>query len=83
MCVCVDTCLIIQRSKYVLNISNHILCIEDGLLLMAMEDNDLMKNLGIENSLHRRALMLALNQVRERGVKPPTNLWEYKVSHLT
>nr|KAF6354354.1 bifunctional apoptosis regulator [Myotis myotis] len=32
----------------------------------------------IENSSHRRAILMELERVKALGVKPPQNLWEYK-----
>lgn len=34
----------------------------------------------VENSSHRKAITMELEWVKMRGVKPPQNLWEYKVS---
>nr|XP_046191305.1 LOW QUALITY PROTEIN: bifunctional apoptosis regulator-like [Oncorhynchus gorbuscha] len=32
----------------------------------------------IDNQAHRRAMMAELERIKELGVKPPQNLWEYK-----
>ena len=34
----------------------------------------------VENSSHRKAIMTELERVKTLGMKPPQNLWEYKVS---
>ena len=34
----------------------------------------------IDNQAHRRAMMAELERIKELGVKPPQNLWEYKVT---
>lgn len=36
----------------------------------------------IENSNHRKAIMAELECVKTLGVKPPQNLWEYKVHFI-
>lgn len=36
----------------------------------------------IENQAHRRAVVAELERVKVLGVKPPQNLWEYKVNTL-
>lgn len=36
----------------------------------------------IENSNHRKAIMAELERVKTLGVKPPQNLWEYKVHFI-
>ena len=33
----------------------------------------------IENQVHRRAILTELERLKILGVKPPQNLWEYKV----
>lgn len=36
----------------------------------------------IENQAHRRAVLAELDRIKLLGVKPPQNLWEYKVKTL-
>lgn len=43
-------------------------------------DEELLKPpYNIENQAHRRAILAELDRVKALGVKPPQNLWEYKV----
>lgn len=43
-------------------------------------DEELLKSpYNIDNQAHRRAILAELDRVRTLGVKPPQNLWEYKV----
>lgn len=43
-------------------------------------DDELLKSpYNIDNQAHRRAVLAELDRVRTLGVKPPQNLWEYKV----
>lgn len=49
-------------------------------LLLMLGDEELLKPpYSIENPAHRRAVLAELDRVRTLGVKPPQNLWEYKV----
>lgn len=52
------------------------------LLLTLTEEEFSRAPYNIENSSHRRAILLELERVKALGVKPPQNLWEYKVSSL-
>lgn len=46
-------------------------------------DEELLKPpYSIENQAHRRAVLAELDRVKALGVKPPQNLWEYKVKTL-
>lgn len=46
-------------------------------------DEELLKPpYSIENQAHRRAVLAELDRVKVLGVKPPQNLWEYKVKSL-
>lgn len=46
-------------------------------------DEELLKPpYSIENQAHRRAVLAELDRVKTLGVKPPQNLWEYKVKSL-
>ncbi|XP_078806622.1 bifunctional apoptosis regulator isoform X4 [Oryzias latipes] len=52
----------------------------NGRLLLMLGDEELMKKpYNIENSVHRRAVLAELDRVKALGVKPPQNLWEYKL----
>ena len=51
----------------------------DGHLLMALQESDLDELRNSTTSLHMRAFIEALYSVRTFGVKPPHDLWEYKV----
>lgn len=50
------------------------------LLLTLTEEDFSRAPYSIENSIHRRAILMELEQVKALGVKPPQNLWEYKVN---
>ncbi|XP_053499445.1 bifunctional apoptosis regulator-like [Ictalurus furcatus] len=51
----------------------------NGRLLNALGEQDMLKPpYGIENELHRRALLKEVRLVQELGFKRPQNLWEYK-----
>uniref|UniRef100_A0A8D1TMB4 Bifunctional apoptosis regulator n=1 Tax=Sus scrofa TaxID=9823 RepID=A0A8D1TMB4_PIG len=50
----------------------------DRLLLTLTEEDFSRAPYSIENSIHRRAILMELEQVKALGVKPPQNLWEYK-----
>ena len=54
----------------------------DGNLLMGLTEEQQLREepFNIENGLHRRAILAALERVKERGAKPPRDLWEYKVT---
>uniref|UniRef100_A0A3Q4H0I3 Bifunctional apoptosis regulator n=1 Tax=Neolamprologus brichardi TaxID=32507 RepID=A0A3Q4H0I3_NEOBR len=52
------------------------------LLLMLGEDELLKSPYSIENPAHRRVILAELERVKALGVKPPQNLWEYKVTTL-
>uniref|UniRef100_A0A8C5PWF0 Bifunctional apoptosis regulator n=1 Tax=Leptobrachium leishanense TaxID=445787 RepID=A0A8C5PWF0_9ANUR len=48
------------------------------LLLTLAEDEFSNKPYSIENSSHRKAILMELDRVKMLGVKPPQNIWEYK-----
>ena len=49
-------------------------------LLLMLDDEELLKPpYSIESQAHRRAILAELDRVKALGVKPPQNLWEYKV----
>lgn len=46
-------------------------------------DEELLKPpYSIQNQIHRRAVLAELERVKAFGVKPPQNLWEYKVKEF-
>uniref|UniRef100_A0A2K5RK98 Bifunctional apoptosis regulator n=1 Tax=Cebus imitator TaxID=2715852 RepID=A0A2K5RK98_CEBIM len=49
-----------------------------ALLLTLTEEEFSKSPYTIENSSHRRAILMELERVKALGVKPPQNLWEYK-----
>lgn len=59
----------------------HFGMISDGHLLMAMTEDDLNVMLQSVTELHQRAFQQSLFSLRELGVKPPSNLWHYKVNN--
>lgn len=52
------------------------------LLLMLGEEELFKPPYNIENQAHRRAVLAELDRIKLLGVKPPQNLWEYKVKTL-
>ncbi|XP_038618738.1 bifunctional apoptosis regulator [Tachyglossus aculeatus] len=51
----------------------------NGRLLLTLTDEEFSKiPYSIENSSHRKAILMELERVKALGVKPPQNLWEYK-----
>ncbi|XP_032183709.1 bifunctional apoptosis regulator isoform X2 [Mustela erminea] len=51
----------------------------NGRLLLTLTEEEFSRPpYTIENSSHRRAILLELERVKALGVKPPQNLWEYK-----
>ncbi|XP_057551388.1 bifunctional apoptosis regulator-like isoform X2 [Hippopotamus amphibius kiboko] len=51
----------------------------NGRLLLTLTEEEFSKApYTIENSSHRRAILMELERVKALGVKPPQNLWEYK-----
>ncbi|TNN50869.1 Bifunctional apoptosis regulator [Liparis tanakae] len=54
----------------------------NGRLLLMLGDEELLNPpYNIENPAHRRAVLAELDRVKILGVKPPQNLWEYKVTN--
>lgn len=53
----------------------------DGNLLLSLSESDLEKSLNIKVSFHRRTFIKEIETLRNLGVKPPTDIWEYKVFH--
>uniref|UniRef100_A0A4W5M9C6 Bifunctional apoptosis regulator n=1 Tax=Hucho hucho TaxID=62062 RepID=A0A4W5M9C6_9TELE len=48
-------------------------------LLLMLGDEELTRApYNIDNQAHRRAVLAELERIKELGVKPPQNLWEYK-----
>ncbi|KAM9390902.1 bifunctional apoptosis regulator-like [Salvelinus alpinus] len=53
----------------------------NGRLLLMLGDEELTRApYNIDNQAHRRAVLAELEGIKELGVKPPQNLWEYKVT---
>uniref|UniRef100_G1P4Q9 Bifunctional apoptosis regulator n=1 Tax=Myotis lucifugus TaxID=59463 RepID=G1P4Q9_MYOLU len=51
----------------------------NGRLLLTLTEEEFSRApYIIENSSHRRAILMELERVKALGVKPPQNLWEYK-----
>ncbi|KAK6301095.1 hypothetical protein J4Q44_G00291930 [Coregonus suidteri] len=51
----------------------------NGRLLLMLGDEELTRApYNIDNQAHRRAVLAELERIKELGVKPPQNLWEYK-----
>lgn len=63
--------------------SRFVICFFCFRLLLMLGDEELLKPpYNIENQAHRRAILAELDRVKALGVKPPQNLWEYKVKRL-
>ncbi|XP_053413650.1 bifunctional apoptosis regulator isoform X6 [Nycticebus coucang] len=51
----------------------------NGRLLLTLTEEEFSRApYTIENSSHRKAILMELERVKALGVKPPQNLWEYK-----
>lgn len=50
----------------------------DGTLLLSLDEKSLESRLNMTDNTHQRALLFAINVLREQGVKMPATLWEYK-----
>ncbi|KAM9210758.1 bifunctional apoptosis regulator isoform 2-T2 [Dugong dugon] len=51
----------------------------NGRLLLTLTEEEFSRApYTIENSSHRRVILMELERVKALGVKPPQNLWEYK-----
>ncbi|KAL4240977.1 hypothetical protein ACF0H5_001759 [Mactra antiquata] len=49
-----------------------------GSLMFELDESNIVNIFNISDSLHKRALINAIHVVKERGVKAPSNLWEFK-----
>ena len=47
--------------------------------MLQLDDTNIDDIFNITDPLHRRALINSVNAIKDRGVKPPSNLWEFKV----
>ncbi|XP_062915373.1 bifunctional apoptosis regulator-like isoform X3 [Mobula hypostoma] len=52
------------------------------LLLNLGEEEFSKPPFNIERELHRKAILMELDNIKALGVKPPQNLWEYKAMHI-
>uniref|UniRef100_A0A0B7AKF3 RING-type domain-containing protein n=1 Tax=Arion vulgaris TaxID=1028688 RepID=A0A0B7AKF3_9EUPU len=50
----------------------------DGNMLLAMDEESLEQLMNVSESVHQRALLLAVNMLKEQRVKVPSTLWDYK-----
>ena len=50
-----------------------------GYLVQGFNEETLVSTLNVTDTLHKQVLLQNLNQVKENGVKLPSNLWEFKV----
>lgn len=50
----------------------------NGRMLSEINGTHLETMLGMNNGLHQKMVLQALNYTKEHGVKQPTNLWEFK-----
>lgn len=57
----------------------NIVCFPGGNLMLGLDEDTIMSTFNITDPLHRKALVNAINRVKEKGVKPASNLWEFKV----
>lgn len=51
----------------------------DGTLLMNIDEENIASVLNITTPLHVRAFLSSLSLAKSLGVKPPQNLWDFKV----
>lgn len=47
--------------------------------MFELDETNIANIFNISDSLHKKALINAISIVKERGVKAPSNLWEFKV----
>ncbi|CAL1527053.1 unnamed protein product [Lymnaea stagnalis] len=50
----------------------------DGNMLLSLTNDSLTHFLNVTDITHERALLFAINMLKEHGVKMPATLWEYK-----
>lgn len=50
-----------------------------GNLMMGLDEETIMSTFNVTDPLHRKALLNSINRLKEKGVKPASNLWEFKV----
>ncbi|XP_041062718.1 bifunctional apoptosis regulator-like isoform X2 [Carcharodon carcharias] len=56
----------------------------NGRLLLTLGEEEFSKPpFNIERELHRKAILMELDNVKALGVKPPQNLWEYKSDDIS
>ena len=48
--------------------------------MLGFDEENIHQTFNITDPLHKRALLNSIGVLREKGVKPPSNLWEFKVS---
>jgi len=51
----------------------------DGALIMELDEDTIVSTFNITDPLHQRALFNAIATIKLHGVKPASNLWEFKV----
>ncbi|XP_045213224.2 bifunctional apoptosis regulator-like [Mercenaria mercenaria] len=49
-----------------------------GSLMLQLDETNIDSIFNISDPLHKRALINSVNVIKDRGVKPPSNLWEFK-----
>lgn len=55
----------------------------NGRLLLTLGEEEFSKPpFNIERELHRKVILMELDNVKTLGVKPPQNLWEYKAMNV-
>ncbi|WAQ96236.1 BFAR-like protein [Mya arenaria] len=50
----------------------------NGNLMLQLDEDTLVSTFNVTDPLHRKALFNSIATIKERGVKPPSNLWEFK-----
>ena len=50
-----------------------------GQLLLGFDEENIDQTFNITDPLHKKALLNSIHILKEKGVKPPSNLWEFKV----
>lgn len=49
-----------------------------GQLLLGFDEESIDQTFNITDPLHKKALLNSIHILKEKGVKPPSNLWEFK-----
>ena len=56
-------------------------CFSVGQLLIGFDEETIDQTFNISDPLHKKALLNSIHTLKDKGVKPPSNLWEFKVKY--